>query len=530
MPARVGRAPAGWGLAMPAPPLLHRGGGRQRLLTTVLFTDIVGSTERAAQLGDRGWKELVARHHAIVRQELRTFHGRELDTAGDSFFAIFERPAQAIECATAIIDGLRPLDLRIRAAIHMGEVEVMGDKVGGITVHVASRALALAGPDEILVTRTVREVAAGADVTFSDRGVHEFKGVPEEWDIYAVEWRRRELATAGVAEAGAEGPARRRPGRQAVVVAALLGAGLLAVAAWALVGRGASTPPLVPVPDSAIHVDAGSLEIADVVPVGADPTGIAIDAGTAWVISLGDTTLTGIPVGGGSPTNRGLPGKPTGIAAGDGSVWITFGYSAAGAAGGLLLEVSEETRQTLQQITVDAGANAVALDGRSVWLTNDVQNTLTRIDPGTQAATAVTVGEAPIALAIGDGSIWVANAVSRTIWRLDAATMTKTAEVSLTDAPTAVALGFGRLWVTSYVGNSVVVIDAASNGRVATIPLDQGPRGIAAGPDAIWVAGSRNALLRIDPGSLKASGSVDLPGPGEGVAVLGSDVWVTVQK
>jgi YVTN family beta-propeller protein len=515
---------------MPAPPSLHRGGGPQRLLTTVLFTDIVGSTERAAQLGDRGWKELVDRHHAIVRQELRAFHGRELDTAGDGFFASFDRPAQAIECATAIIDDLRSLDLRIRAAIHMGEVEVMGDKVGGITVHVASRALALAGPDEILVTRTVREVAAGADVTFSDRGVHEFKGVPEEWDIYAVEWRRRELPSAGTAEAGAEGAARRRPGRQTVAAVALLGAGLLAVAAWAMVGRGAGGSPPVPVPDSAIRVDAGSDEIVDVVPAGSDPTGIAIDGGSAWVISLGDTTLTGIPVAGGPPSTRGLPGKPTGIAAGSGSVWVTFGYGATGATGGLLLEVSEETRQTLQQITVKAGANAVALDGLSVWLTNDVQNTLTRIDPGTQAATAVTVGEAPTALAIGDGSIWVANAVSRTIWRLDAATMTKTAEVSLTDAPTAVALGFGRLWVTSYVGNSVVVIDAASNGRVATIPLDQGPRGIAAGPDAIWVAGSRNALLRIDPGSLKASGSIDLPGPGEGVAVLGPDVWVTVQK
>ena len=142
----------------------------------------------------------------------------------------------------------------------------------------------------------------------------------------------------------------------------------------------------------------------------------------------------------------------------------------------------------------------------------------------------MTVGAAPVALAIGDGSIWVANSVSRTIWRLDAATMAKTAEVSLTDAPTAVALGFGRLWVTSYVGDSVVVIDAVAGGRVATIPLGQGPRGIAAGPDAIWVAGSQGALLRIDPTTLRVSGSIDLPGPAEGVAVLGSDVWVTVQR
>ena len=171
--------------------MLSRGGGPQRQLATVLFTDIVGSTERAAQLGDRGWKALLARHHAIVRQQLKAFHGREVDTAGDGFFATFGPPAQAIECAGSIIDHLAPLDLRIRAAVHMGEVEVMDGKVGGLTVHVASRALAQAGPGEILVTRTVREVTAGADVTFHDRGVHEFKGVPGPWDLYAVEWHPR---------------------------------------------------------------------------------------------------------------------------------------------------------------------------------------------------------------------------------------------------------------------------------------------------------------------------------------------------
>ena len=509
--------------------MLNCDGGPERQLATVLFTDLVSSTERAALLGDRGWKALLARHHAIVRQQLKAFHGRELDTAGDGFFATFGPPAQAIACAASIVDHLAPLDLQVRAAIHMGEVEVMDGKVGGLTVHVASRALAQAGPGEILVTRTVREVAAGADVTFRDRGVHEFKGVPGSWDLYAVEWRRRELPEAARAGAGEGAAAGRRPGWRAIAGTVVVAAVLVA-AAWILVGRGAGGSGPTPAPNSAIHVDARSDAIVDVVPVGDDPTGVAIDAGMAWVISLGDTTLTGIPAGGGSPSTRGLPGKPTGIAAGGGSAWVTFGYGATGASGGLLLEVSEATRQTLQQIAVGTGVNAVALDGRSVWLTNDVANTLTRIDPGTQATTAVTVGEAPVSLAIGDGSVWVANAVDRTIWRLDAATMTKTAEISLTDAPTAIALGFGRLWVTSYVGASVVVIDATTNGRVATIPLDQGPRGIAAGSDAVWVAGSRNALLKIDPTTLEASGSLALPGPGEGVAVAGSDVWVTVQR
>src|SRR5262245_30320300 len=126
----------------------------ERLLATVLFTDIVGSTELASALGDRGWKELVGRHDAIVRAELKRFGGRELDTAGDGFFATFDRPAQAIDCAGTIIDRLAPMDIGIRASVHTGEVEVMGDKVGGMTVHVGARVLQLAERDRIVVTGT----------------------------------------------------------------------------------------------------------------------------------------------------------------------------------------------------------------------------------------------------------------------------------------------------------------------------------------------------------------------------------------
>ena len=128
--------------------MLRRGVTSQRRLTTVLFTDIVASTEHAARLGDHRWRALVARHHALVREQLRRFHGREVDTAGDGFFATFEQPVAAIHCATAIIEALSAIDLRIRASVHTGEVEVMDDKVGGITVHVAARTLEEAGPGE----------------------------------------------------------------------------------------------------------------------------------------------------------------------------------------------------------------------------------------------------------------------------------------------------------------------------------------------------------------------------------------------
>jgi len=141
---------------------MFRRGGEQRQLATVLFTDIVGSTERAAELGDRRWREVIAEHHAILRRSLKANSGREVDTAGDGFFATFESPAQAIACATeAIAEVRRRLSIEIRAGVHTGEVERSGSKVGGIAVHIGARVLALAGPGEVVVTSTVRELVGG---------------------------------------------------------------------------------------------------------------------------------------------------------------------------------------------------------------------------------------------------------------------------------------------------------------------------------------------------------------------------------
>ena len=158
-----------------------------RLLATVLFTDIVGATERAASLGDRRWHDLLDSHHALIRHELEHFRGREIDTAGDGFLAAFDGPARAVRCACAISEEVRALGLEIRAGLHTGECEWMGGKVGGIAVHTGARVAAQARAGEVLVSGTVKDLVAGSGLVFQDRGVQSLKGIPGEWRLFAVE-------------------------------------------------------------------------------------------------------------------------------------------------------------------------------------------------------------------------------------------------------------------------------------------------------------------------------------------------------
>ena len=158
-----------------------------RVLATVLFTDMVGSSELAARLGDRRWHDLLQAHHGIVRQELARFRGLEVDTAGDGFLATFDGPARAIRCARSLGEAVRPLGIEIRTGLHTGECEIIGQKVGGIAVHTGARVAALAGPGEVLVSSTVRDLVAGSGLRFTDRGVHSLKGIPGEWRLFAVD-------------------------------------------------------------------------------------------------------------------------------------------------------------------------------------------------------------------------------------------------------------------------------------------------------------------------------------------------------
>jgi len=157
-----------------------------RVLATVLFTDIVDSTRRAAEMGDRDWHALLDAHDAVVRSQLTRFRGREVNTSGDGFLAMFDGPQRAIRCAMAIRDVVQALGIEVRAGLHTGECEVRGDDIGGIAVHIGARVSALAGPNDVLVSRTLRDLVIGSGLEFEDRGAHQLKGVPGEWHLFAV--------------------------------------------------------------------------------------------------------------------------------------------------------------------------------------------------------------------------------------------------------------------------------------------------------------------------------------------------------
>ena len=177
----------------------------------MLFTDIVGSTELAAGLGDRAWRDLLAAHHAAVRQQLRRLGGREVDTAGDGFFATFDQPAQAVRAADGIVSAVAKLGVSLRAGLHTGEAEMAGQKLGGIAVHIASRVMSAAGPGEVLVSGTLRELVVGSGLNFSDRGLHQLKGVPGEWRLWALVRDAAEADRAAIAGVRAPEPRSARP-------------------------------------------------------------------------------------------------------------------------------------------------------------------------------------------------------------------------------------------------------------------------------------------------------------------------------
>ncbi len=508
----------------------------ERILATVLFTDIVGSTELAARIGDRGWHDLVARHHRAVRAQLKQHRGREIDTAGDGFFAIFDRPAQAILCALDIIESLRQLGIEIRAGIHVGEVEVSGGRAGGIAVHTAARVLGSAQPGEVVVTATVRELVAGSGIEFAERGATTLKGIPGEWRLFTVVQRPGAMdapsATPPATHEEASSLSGLVPRGWTLGVFAVLAFVGTAAAVTLLPGLWAA--PVVPGPNTVGHIPPGGDTFDRAVHVGLQPTWMAFGAQAVWVLNFRDATISRIDAATGEVgATPAVGGTPTGVTSGADAVWVTTGFGQASGDVGSIVQFGARQAQVEDRIPIGNGVEAIAFGEGAVWVVDRTRELVLRVDTTNSHASPdeIPVGAAPGAIAVGAGSVWVTSTLDNTLWRIDPTTYETVATIPLLTSPTAIAVGAEAVWVTSESGDSVTRIDLTTNRPVTTMAIGNRPLGVATSPGAVWVAVSGDRVLaKLDSATDSVVASFAVDGAPVGVVVDGDGgVWVSVQ-
>ena len=491
-------------------------GGAGRRFAAVLFTDIVGSTDIARALGDARWRALVRRHHVIVRGELKRFDGKELDTAGDGFFAVFESPGSAIRCAAAICGAVREIGLEVRAGVHGGELETGDEKPGGIAVNTAARVMSVAGPGEVFVSSSLRDVVAGSSLEFHDHGLHHLKGIEGEWRLYSVEAvdgdrladpldpveadRRRRAIESTM-------PDRRRSRRLVIGLAGItVLAAILTLVTVATHDDGSpsteptrGTAPDGPPPNSLVKIDprTGRLAVRSDLPATARAVShdLAAGAGSVWLIRS-PNVLKVDPQDGSATPVRGISGLlTTGVDAGDAGVWVV---------GGTLYEVDAGTGVAGDPIafrppyvpTPTTAEDLAAGFGR-VWITLS-QGYVIAVDPHTEEAHVIDVGETPDAIAVGSDAVWVLDEFAGAVWRIDPDKERIVGRTRLSGGLDRLAIGEGFVWVLDTTLGILTPIVEASGEVHSAIPVGTDAEDIAVGLGSVWIA-SGGDVLEVDP-------------------------------
>lgn len=423
------------------------------------------------------------------------------------------------------------MGIDIRAGIHMGEVEVIGPKVGGIAVHIGSRIMSMAGPGEVMVSSTVRDLMSGSDLPFSDQGFHELKGVPAQWRLYSVEASAAgEAAEEAVALPGEGEPIRRV--RTPWLVGLIVVGVVAAVAIPSILVLSRRGPPLfAPGPNTVVRLNPAAGEVVSGANVGSTPTAVAYGNGRLWVANFDDRTIQPIDpetTEPGPAIGLTLQGHPDGIAVGGGFVWVASGIS------GVVFKVDPTTNAAVP-IETGVGLSAVAFGEGAVWVTNAATDEVLRIDPESGAIDRISLpeGSAPQGIALGGGAIWVANSLKGNVARIDPETRQVVVAIPLLRGqPEQVAFGEGYAWVTNYSDDSVTRIDPRSNQGTIIDRVGNGPAGVATGQGAVWVANSLDGTVAgIEPRSARVIARIRLGADlsPAGVAVTGDAVWVTIQ-
>ena len=521
---------------------------RETGLRAVLFTDVVGSTELAREMGDVRWSRLLAAQRRVIRALLRSNNGREVDTAGDGFFAVFDRPADAVRCGFAACRDVQELGLDIRGGIHFGEVELAKNEVHGIVVHTGARVMGHAGACEVLVTATVRDLVAGSKFDLRERGTVELKGVPGTWALYDVMSVDEQLRPAPIEGASVASERRDR-------VAATPAAGgrdrrwILPVAAGAIVLIAVAAyfftradPTYVPTAGTVAAITADGA-FAEPVALASAPTAIAWGEGRIWVTDR-QGQIYWLDPRSGETGSRGAAGIATGVAVGDRAVWVTNGFGVGDGPAGGVSRIDPLDESLTPAFETPTGSEAIAWGAERVWVTDTATGELRIYDPATRSIESVALPpvseteparpEHLVVTSSGDAAVWVGDAAAGRVFRAPA-TAPQEVETFTVPAPvTGIAAGPHGVWVTSGYQDTVTVLDVRTGAVLTSLDVakdgcDQ-PEAVAAGADAVWVAcRASGTIVRIDPVSRTVAATLGVDGAP--VAVTADDdgiVWLTV--
>jgi len=523
----------------------------ERRIATVLMLDVVDSTRVASELGDARYRELAARFNGLVRASLKRFGGKEEDHAGDGFFATFTQPDRAIRSAAALAEEVRTLGIEIRSGIHTGQTDDQAGKAHGIAVVIGSRVMSLAGAGEILVTSTTKELATGSGFGFEDFSVHDLKGVPGTWQVFAVTevdgtQRPRTLPAAEAAErrAAIEPTVRRgRPRRAALIAGGL--AGLITIVAVAYTvtreepdpSAKASDEP-APLSEVVVQVDPEKdPPVVESIPVpvprvfvpGAilprGPHSMVVGQGGVWTVrfrSLFHVDPSRSEVRSRIELDTGGQSFSVNLAEGSDKIWVAYDRG--------LIEVNPATdaqREVMDLRTVGApGSVDIVAGGGFVWVgTGDGR--LVRYDPRTEEDRTRTDLDAIDAMAYGHGSVWTTDLVGGTVSRYDPDTMRRLAEVDV--VADYLVSGDLSVWTLSTSAGTLARIEPTTNEVLGVVQVGSDPFGLAAGAGAVWV-GDEDGMIRRVGEETRAVTEVLLGAPVRTLAFDDetSTIWVDV--
>jgi class 3 adenylate cyclase len=527
----------------------RRGAGAGGRLGAVLFTDIVGSTAIAAELGNRRWAELIGRHHQLVRRELRRFGGREHDTAGDGFFATLDRPVDAIRCAVAIAEAVRSLGIDVRAGVTFGELELESGKPSGLAVNTAARVMSVGGPAEVLVPPSVRDIVSGAGITFREHGTHRLKGLEDETRLFVVTAIDGEpVATPLVAEEAAARRAEIVPGPSPTGRWVLLGgAVVVAIAAAAIVllqSDESERPPRADAGSRTFVVeldpeDGSVKQRIDIVRPSRsaqhpDTTrAIVAEEAAVWVVAPGfeGATLLHVDPAHGEVRDT-IPIAQPAITVSMVSAFDALWYLAPDRLVRVSASTDEQDMVRRVASPTDLGADrrgvSLAADRDHLWI-GQIDGRLMRVDPSGGVEVRRVVETIDLIAATEDG-VWVLDQFDGVVIRVDPSTLGTIWESPVVGTVSRLAVDEDYLWLLDQSSGVLTRVSSSTGAGADQAPVGRGVTNLAVGLGAVWLSHEDGTISRVDRLTLDVTDLAQVEGGASAIAVdVGRDsVWVDV--